>query len=594
MKKMKHVNIFKGFLLVFMVFGTFSLLAQTAGVTVNTFASDGTPINGKFQVFKGPNYVGEYDAGTTVQLDVGDTYKLFAHYQNTSTDRNEFVVQAGGHTFNYSTTSVTFHWCGGYLDYRGSGGWKSFGKTNGVWNTRELFPNDFYGNTMKFQFGYKWNDPRTQVVEIDYEGETSIEKVVSQLQLLDHNGNPLAGGTARGGGSSPTLWFVPGSTNADGLLLDFRDGSNTNLSYEMKYNNTTAVVAQQTGCIYEFQTQLLTLRLETCNGDPLDGGVPAFGNGTATGTWFFPGGATGSSTPGESSAELFSGTYSFRMEYKATKEFKMSFNFPTDGALITWQTTKLTLNYPGSISYGGSAGTSTWFSKPAMELLPGTYTFKFIGAGTTDITIAGCDQTISGVLLKLIDSQNNGLAGGEAKYYKSGWKSAGTTDANGEIFLLIDGSSSSYSFRMKWAGFTQQKSNVDITVTNPVVFQTVLMEVQLQNSSNALMDVGEVKYYASGWKSFGTTSGGKVTKELLPGSYSFRMKYEGYTQQKSSVDITNPSNNPLIFQTLLMEVQLQNSSNALMDVGQVKYYASGWKTFGTTSGGKLKGYCLDL
>jgi hypothetical protein len=168
------------------------------------------------------------------------------------------------------------------------------------------------------------------------------------------------------------------------------------------------------------------------------------------------------------------------------------------------------------------------------------------------------------------------------KYYASGWKTFGTTSGGKVTKELLPGS---YSFRMKYEGYTQQKSNVDITnpSNNPLIFQTLLMEVQLQNSSNALMDVGQVKYYASGWKTFGTTSGGKVTKELLPGSYSFRMKYEGYTQQKSSVDITNPINNPLVFQTLNMVVSLQTCDPvAGLPDGEVKYYASGWKMFGTT------------
>ena len=61
--------------------------------------------------------------------------------------------------------------------------------------------------------------------------------------------------------------------------------------------------------------------------------------------------------------------------------------------------------------------------------------------------------------------------------------------------------------------------------------------MQLKDSDGAALDTGAVKYYASGWKTFGTHRGGTVSKELLPGTYSFQMTYEGYTEQRSNVAI---------------------------------------------------------
>lgn len=110
---MKIKNYINYFLVLILVLGTSVLFAQTAPVTVNTFDSEGNPITAKFKIFKGPNYVGEFDAGTSAQLDVGGTYKLFTHYQSTSTERVTFIVGATGNTFNYSTTNITFHWTGG-------------------------------------------------------------------------------------------------------------------------------------------------------------------------------------------------------------------------------------------------------------------------------------------------------------------------------------------------------------------------------------------------------------------------------------------------------------------------------------------------
>lgn len=575
--------------LLLMTFLTFSigLMGVTAPVTVNAYDSDGNPIAANYQVFKGPNYVGQYATGTPVDLVVGDSYKLFAHYLNTSTERVEFTVDGAGNTFNFSTTKVTFHWSGGYLEYRGSGSWKSFGQTDGKWNTIEIFPKDFSGNTMQFHFGYKWNDVRGVTVEMDFSGKKTIEKVVSQLRILDHNGAPLAGGKARGGYATPSVWFVPGVTNDQGLLMDFRDGSNENLSYEMNFNNTASVSAQQESSIYEFQTELLTLRLETCSGDPLDGGSAAYGMGNNAGVWFFPGGNTGSSVAGETAAELFPSTLSFRMQYQGTTEYKYAFNFPSDGNLLTWKTTNVMLNYEGAISFGGATGDSRWFNKPAMELLPGTYTFHFRNAETTDLTIEGCSMIKAATLIKLVDSKDNGLEGGVGTYYNSGWKSAGTTNADGNIFLLIDGKATKYSFKMAWAGYSQQLSNVDIMTTNPVLFKTIPVVARLENSTSAGLEDGQAIYYASGWKTLGTTGadGNTDPMELLPGKYSFQMKYLGYSQQISNVSIE--TTNPVVFATTPMVVELHNSTDALMDEGDVIYYASGWKTFGTTSGGTV-------
>ena len=65
-----------------------------------------------------------------------------------------------------------------------------------------------------------------------------------------------------------------------------------------------------------------------------------------------------------------------------------------------------------------------------------------------------------------------------------------------------------------------------------VVFQTVKVKVQLKDSQGNLMDSGSVKYYAGGWLTFGQTIGGEISKELLPGSYTFGMTNEGAYKEK--------------------------------------------------------------
>ncbi|MDZ7776355.1 MAG: hypothetical protein U5L09_12525 [Bacteroidales bacterium] len=211
-------NYLKKLTLAFIAFLLVMPILWAGNITVNTLDHAGNSISGVFKIFQGPNYLGQWNGGETVTLTDGNTYKFKAIYNTTSSSKTYTVN--GDETLDFKTTEVTLHFSGSYCNYQGAGSWKAFQRP-----TMELYPKDFYGNTMKFQFGKVWNDKRYVYKTIDYEGETSIEKTITVLQLLGHDGTPISGGTAKGGYSSPTLWHVAGSTNAQGLLMDCRDGN---------------------------------------------------------------------------------------------------------------------------------------------------------------------------------------------------------------------------------------------------------------------------------------------------------------------------------------------------------------------------------
>ena len=187
-------------------------------------------------------------------------------------------------------------------------------------------------------------------------------------------------------------------------------------------------------------------------------------------------------------------------------------------------------------------------------------------------------QTVN-TTVKLLNSQNTPFDEGTVKYYANGWKDLGTT-VNGETNIEL--LPKNYSFRMSYAGASIDKQQgIDTNAT--VIFQTANTTVQLKDSQTNLLDGGKVKYYASGWKDFGVATNGEATKELLPKQYSFRMVYAGASIDKQQSIDTNAT---VVFQTVNTIVQLKDSQVNLLDGGEVKYYASGWKDFGVATNGE--------
>ncbi|MNI19020.1 hypothetical protein D3C73_724410 [compost metagenome] len=122
-------------------------------------------------------------------------------------------------------------------------------------------------------------------------------------------------------------------------------------------------------------------------------------------------------------------------------------------------------------------------------------------------------------------------------YYAGSWRTVGDT-TSGEISKeLLPGS---YTFGMTYEGTYNEK--VQNTETDAVIiFQTVNVKVQLKDSQGNLIDTGNVNYYAGNWRTIGNTSDGEINKELLSGTYTFRMTYGGATKESAINITTNPT-----------------------------------------------------
>ena len=340
---------------------------------------------------------------------------------------------------------------------------------------------------------------------------------------------------------------------------------------------------------YTISTNMVTVELKDSAGGPLSGGVVQYYSGgwQAFGT---------TDTSGKVSKELAPGTYTFRMTYGFANHEK-SQNIATNPTVV-FQTISAAVQLKDSTGAFIDTGTVQYYSggwrdigstsggQVTKELLPGTHTFRMtygfanqdksqnIAADPTVVF-----QTINATV-QLKDSTGTLMDTGTVQYYSGGWRDIGNTSGGQVSKELLPGT---YTFSMNYVYARQEKAqNV---ATNPtVVFQTINATVQLKDSTGALMDTGTVQYYSGGWRDIGATSGGQVSKELLPGSYTFSMNYAFARQEKSQNVATNPT---VVFQTINAAVQLKDSTGALMDTGTVQYYSGGWRDISNTSGGQV-------
>ena len=199
----------------------------------------------------------------------------------------------------------------------------------------------------------------------------------------------------------------------------------------------------------------------------------------------------------------------------------------------------VTLGFSGDIEYYDSTGTWVTFKKPSMEMVPATYEFRFRDENGgypwayVEIEVSGDKVEKSIVVLRLLDSNGDGIAGGKAKWADGSWHSIpGTTDTNGLLIYPIPGLKGNLRIVM-----TYRQGSVVISQYQPTnscyLWQTVEAVIKLiDNDGNGLAG-GKVDQGGGYWEHHGyTDDNGEFKLDMFPGSYEFRMSYNHTSQQK--------------------------------------------------------------
>lgn len=365
------------------------------------------------------------------------------------------------------------------------------------------------------------------------------------VEVKDSTGAPLAGAKVMflRGGQPDQDW---GSTTSTGILTGVLPATGT-WNVEVTYGNTKVSRKETIGTdpvTLTFQTSLITVKLETCQGVGLEGGkVRSFGNVSSGSPFTF--GTTGPG--GTVSREMFPGNWRFDVEYKQTKDQKQQ-DVSVD-PVVTFRTTKVTLIHSGAIRYRGnpSSGTFFDFTKPSMEMLPGTIKFDFQGIGEIPLTISGCDFT--GGFLTLIDEAGNPMANYPADYpavpanlswkYRCGGSWGPTTsfqtDAYGKTLFSIGCANWDKKLTMTLNQTSIEQNEVELGLTN-YTFQAAKVNANLKTCTAPITDVpgGTVAQGGGYWYNHGVTGpSGTVSFYTFPtntGTIKVRMSYNHMDQ----------------------------------------------------------------
>ncbi len=186
-------------------------------------------------------------------------------------------------------------------------------------------------------------------------------------------------------------------------------------------------------------------------------------------------------------------------------------------------------------------------------------------------------QTVKATV-RLIDSVGNPLGPDVIEFYNGAWTALGPIVGGTASRELLP---QTYSFRIKYSGATVSARR-DIGFDPLVTFQTARATVRLIDSAGNPLTPDVIEYYNGAWTALGPIVGGAASRELLPQTYSFRIKYSGATASAKQ-DIG--TGNTVTFQTVGAKVRVVDAAGTPLEGRVVEYYNAGWQPIGTTTTG---------
>jgi hypothetical protein len=359
--------------------------------------------------------------------------------------------------------------------------------------------------------------------------------VTVTVTVLDSGGNPITGVLVQFSQNNFGN-YVTATTNASGVAT--QNLASGTWQFKANYQNTSAVQTQDISVNpnLTFYTSKSIAKVESCNGTPtpIQGVAIKFSNSSGFGNYI----SATTNASGLAECQLFPGTIWIMATVNRTSQTLSQAPLAGDGK-TPGQSTTTTFN-PTKVVINGATAVQQWIGYWDSPLASPFYMFPTSPATVhlrfnynnnivLDLAISGCSMEKSLVHIKLVSSTGGGLAGGTVYYFAGGGSYPslpGATDANGDLYALIDGSGNR-EWHMTFAYLsTAKQQNAS---PGPVVFQTKLVKVELRDSSGTLEDTGtNVTYWGAGAdRTFGSgsTSGGTVTMELLPMNIQFNMTY---------------------------------------------------------------------
>ena len=482
--------------------GVFAKLVNSSNIKLTT---------GSLQYYEGSwkeavnNHDGTFSVPTSQK-----SVSLRMNYEYGSQQKNNISISADTVVFQTVNTQVKlFNSSGAVIDTGKvqyyAGAWRELGATNNGIAAKELLPGNY---SFRMNYSYASID-KTQ--DIGKDNIVLFHTVPAKVRLVKSTGGVLDTGKVQ---YYSGAWRNFGITSNGEVVKELLP---LNFSFRMNYAFASIDKQQNIGTnpTVVFQTVPATVQLKNSNGGLIDQGNVQY----YSGAWR----SFGVTSNGVSVKELLPINYSFRMNYEYASKDKTQ-DLSKDNVVL-FQTV------PATVQLKNSSG-------------------SFINEASA------------------------------VQYYSGAWRDFGTTLNGIAVKELLP---NNYSFRLNYA-FASIDKTQDVANNNVILFQTVAAAVQLKNSSGALIDTGRVQYYSGAWRDFGITNGGMAVKELLPNNYSFRMGYAFASNDKTQNVGTNPI---VIFQTIPVTIQLQNSAGNLIDQGSVQYYSGAWRILGNTINGSV-------